>query len=562
MASTRRRRAGLPAIRVLRTCGALLLSVLALAAVPAVVSAHPLGNFTINHYSGLRVQSDRVLVDHVLDMAEIPAFQERQSIDTDGDSQVSPAEASAYESATCPRLADSLELSANGARLPLTVIATGLAFPPGQVGLVTLRLVCVYEARLAAPITAATDFTFRDSSYAERIGWREAYVEGDAVTIATSDASTRPVSARLTSYPKDLLAQPLDQRQVTFVAIPGGTALPPWRVDDASPIGATGVAAPGPSVVPGGSSAARTGGTVPGGIALPRELEDALSGSSAGLPILLLAVALAALVGAGHAVQPGHGKTIMAAYLVGTRGNTRHAVLLGLTVTLSHTLNVLVLAAIVTFAASLLPSDRVFAVLTLVSALMIVALGVYLVLDRVRVTRRRRRESAIEALAAQPHDHEDHGHEHPHGPAEEHAHEHPHGAGEQQVPTGWHSHGGTAHTHLPARPGQPLTWRTLVLLGIAGGLVPAPEAVFLLLGSIAAGRVAFGLVLIVSFGVGMAVVMTAIGLALVYARGMVERLPRVSGLGRLAQAVPLVTAVLVLGVGVTLTAQALQAARF
>jgi ABC-type nickel/cobalt efflux system permease component RcnA len=120
---------------------------------------------------------------------------------------------------------------------------------------------------------------------------------------------------------------------------------------------------------------------------------------------------------------------------------------------------------------------------------------------------------------------------------------------------GEHSHGGIRHTHLPPIDSA-LSWRALFSLGLAGGLIPSTSALLILLGSMAAGRPAFGLVLVVAFGLGMAVVMTTVGLAMILARGRLDRLPRRSVLGRLAGYAPLVASVAVLTVGVVLTWQA------
>src|SRR4029079_1699595 len=122
------------------------------------------------------------------------------------------------------------------------------------------------------------------------------------------------------------------------------------------------------------------------------------------------------------------------------------------------------------------------------------------------------------------------------------------------VPAGQHSHGGITHSHLPPA-GTTITWRSLFVLGLAGGLIPSTSALLILLGSIAAGRPAFGFVLVVAFGIGMALVMGGIGLALVLARGRLDRVDAGSPLGRASGFVPLAAAVLVFGLGLYLTVQ-------
>jgi ABC-type nickel/cobalt efflux system permease component RcnA len=246
--------------------------------------------------------------------------------------------------------------------------------------------------------------------------------------------------------------------------------------------------------------------------------------------VLMLSVLTAAALGAGHALTPGHGKTLMAAYLVGTRGTPAHALGLGLSVSLSHTVGILLLAAIVVGAADVLPPDLVVRAAPVVAAVSIVVIGGWMLLGEWR-----RRRSAAAA------------HEHAHAHGNDHAH------GHQPLE---HRHGGVRHSHAPAT-GSTISWRSLFVLGLAGGLIPSTSALLILLGSIAAGRPGFGFVLVVAFGLGMAAVMAGIGLAMVLARGRLDRLPPGTGLARAREAVPLMAAVLVFGVGLYLTAQAI-----
>jgi ABC-type nickel/cobalt efflux system permease component RcnA len=272
---------------------------------------------------------------------------------------------------------------------------------------------------------------------------------------------------------------------------------------------------------------------VPGG--LEADLPSIFRTSDLTPLVLLVSLLTAAALGAGHALTPGHGKTLMAAYLIGTRGTARHAVGLGLSVSLSHTAGILVLAAVVLGAADVLPPDLVVRAAPVVAALSIVAIGGWMLLGEWR-----RRRAAGAAARAHEHAHV-HGHEHEHDDALEHA------------------HGGIRHTHAPAH-GTTVTWRSLFALGLAGGLIPSTSALLILLGAIAAGRPAFGLVLVVAFGLGMAAVMGGIGVALVLARERLERLPTGRRLAGITTAVPLVAAVLVLGFGVWLTVGAIGAA--
>jgi ABC-type nickel/cobalt efflux system permease component RcnA len=515
---------------------------------PALALAHPLGNFTINHYAGIRVELNRVLLDVVIDAAEIPAFQESTRIDADKDGTISAAEARAERERACPLLAGSLRLAVAGTRLPLIAAQAGLSFPIGAAGLQTMRLVCVFSAALPAPLAAGTSVTFEDTSHAERAGWREIVVQGSGTTVRPGDLPVTSISDRLRSYPADLLAQPLDIRAVTFSVSPGGPLLPPLTVPDASPLpGAAPLYGTAPETAP--SPADPAAAAVPGGVTeLPAELAAALHARDLTPPLIALALLIALGLGALHAVTPGHGKTIMAAYLVGTRGSVAQAVGLGTTVAVSHTLGVLALGLLTVAASSVFPAERLFPILTMVSGALVVAIGGWLLLSLARQLRRRR---AAEREHAHAHAS---GLDHDHGLM--HTHEH------EQDGDGEHTHGGLRHSHLPpSGVGATLRWRGIFALGLAGGLVPSASALLLLLGAISVGRPAFGLLLIVAFGAGMALVLGGIGLLLVRARGHLERLPRLARDGRLATGVSLLAACVVFGFGLVITTQALGALR-
>ena len=500
---------------------ALLLALAALSIGPAAAFAHPLGNFTINHFAGIRIGSDRIALDVVIDRAEIPTFQERQRLDTDGDGTVGAAEIEAERQVACQALGHDLSLTLGGRAVQLIVSEAGLSFLPGAGGLATMRLVCEYGAELVKGAGAGTTVAFEDRSFGERIGWREIVVGGDGVTVSggTTSTSLEGVSKRLTAYPTSLLSQPRDDRSVTVATAAGGTSLAVWAAPDAAPL-ATGATSP----ATGGSAAAGSGtGAVPGGVA--PELAAIIDAGGLEPGVLLASLLVALVLGAAHALSPGHGKTIMAAYLVGTRGTARHALGLGLTVTISHTLGVLALAGVTLLAADVLPPDRLYPILQVASGGLVIAIGGRLLLARVRAVRGERAAS---------HSHED---AHARGEAHDHEHEHP-------------------HNHAP-QPGTALTWRSLFALGLSGGLVPSASALILLLGSIAAGHVAYGVVLVLVFGLGMAIVLGGVGLVLVRASRLVERLPRRWSVGRLAGAVQLATAGLVVILGLVLTSQAL-----
>jgi ABC-type nickel/cobalt efflux system permease component RcnA len=517
-----------------RVARALLLALGVLSIGPAAAFAHPLGNFTINHFAGIRISSDRIDLDVVIDRAEIPTFQERQRLDTNGDGTVAPAEIEAERQVACQALASDLWLTVGGRRAALAVAEAGLSFPPGAGGLSTMRLVCEYTAGVATGASTGTAVAFEDRSFAERIGWREIVMLGDRVTLSGPFAAIDPegVSKRLTVYPTDLLTQPLDERSASVTAASGGPALPGWTAPDAAALANAG------AIGTAGSSGSGVG-AVPGGVA--PELAAIIDAGGLEPGVLLASLLVALVLGAAHAVSPGHGKTIMAAYLVGTRGTARHAIGLGLTVTVSHTLGVLALAGVTLLAADVLPPDRLYPILQVASGALVIAIGGRLLVSRLR---------AVLAQRASAPEHQHH-HDTALGqdPGAPRPHVHSHGGRA-------HSHGGRAHSHAPAD-GASLSWRSLFALGLSGGLVPSASALILLLGSIAAGHVAYGVVLVLAFGIGMALVLGGVGLALVRASRLVERLPRRWSLGRLAGAVQLATAGLVVILGLVLTSQAL-----
>ena len=413
-------------------------------------------------------------------------------------------------------------------------------------------------------------------------------VVGSGVTATGSGVEAASVTGRLTAYPTGLAGAP-NVRSVSFEATPGGPTLPALDVPDADPIGpidvltatagSATVADQAPVGVPSTAAAPRSAPvapsvassvvssttTVPSG---ESSIPEVLRSAPATPLIALIALLTAGVLGAGHAVTPGHGKTLMAAYLVGTRGTPRHAVGLGLAVSVSHTLGILGLAAVVLAAESTLPPDLVVRVAPLVAAISIVLVGGWMLLTEVRRGVAARRMPRTRTPGARhDHDHADgHAHtdDHAHddGAAHEHGHEHPHpsaDAGHDHVADDGleHAHGGVRHRHVPPA-GSTISWRSLFVLGLAGGLVPSASALLILLATIAAGRPAWGVVLVAAFGLGMAAVMTGVGLAFVHARGLLERAPTRIRATRAVRLVPAGAAVLVLMVGVVLTTQALS----
>ncbi len=498
----------------MRRTAAVLVAAIGALLVPAVAFAHPLGNFTINHYAGLEVAPTEIRLDVVIDQAEIPAFQERLRLDSDEDGTVSDEEAGAARESECGALAPFLNLSVDGAAAGFELTAAGLSFPSGAGGLPTMRLACGFRAPVPDGFGGGRDVAFEDRSSPSRLGWREVVVTGNGVTVSGRDVLGASLSRRLTDYPADRLATPLAMDTVAFRAADGGPTVAPFVAPDALPIAGE---------VRAAASHAADAATVPGGAAV--EVPAVFGTAELSPGVLLAAILTAVALGAGHALTPGHGKTLVAAYLVGTRGTALHAAGLGLSVTVAHTFGILLLAALVVAAGAALPTELVVRWLPVVAASTIVGIGAWMLVGEVR----RRRAGHDHAI----------GHDHPHR----------HGDGPS------HHHAG--HAHGPA---SAITWRSLFALGLAGGIVPSTSALLILLGTIASGRPAFGVILVVAFGLGMAVVLAGLGLALVVARDRVERLTAGSRAEAVLAWMPVTAGAFVVVVGVWLTGQALLGA--
>jgi nickel/cobalt transporter (NicO) family protein len=490
---------------------------LVLARTPARAEAHPLGNFTVNQYSRLEVDRDTVRVRYIVDMAEIPAFQERQAMDGDGDGQVSDAEGAAYLAQQSPAFIAGLRLMVNDAPAALQIKNQRLSFPEGQGGLLTLRM----EFDLTATTAGATQpiaIDYRDGNFAERIGWREIVVRpGDGVALSNTTAPVQDQSDELRNYPQDMLTSPLNVREAR--------------------VGAT-LAATSSSAVTASASAAN-----PASVRVPDQFANLIASKELTPATIALALLLALLLGAGHALTPGHGKTIVAAYLVGARGTAKHAIFLGITTTITHTAGVFAIGFVTLWISNYILPEQLYPWLEFISGVLVIGIG--LVLFRGRLTSFLRRRTNDERRTTNDDHVHDHSHDHDHDHAHSHDHAHAHS----------HDHGPGGHSHMPpGADGGPVTWRGLLALGISGGLLPCPSALVVLLSAIALHRVAFGMLLIVAFSIGLAGVLTGIGLLLVYARRLFERFPTD---GRLLQALPIASAAFVTLAGVVIAAGAL-----
>ncbi|MFI5026990.1 MAG: nickel/cobalt transporter [Solirubrobacterales bacterium] len=460
---------------------------------PGVVSAHPLGNFTVNHLSQVRISQGSVEVHYILDQAEIPTFQETQRFDRNGDGAITGPEREPLLQQKLAEIAPDLRLTVDG-----RVVATGsaraatLAFPPGQGGLSLTR---VETSFVAAIPPGAHRIQLHDDTYGDRVGWKAIEIlPGEGTDVRSSVPASDPTGG-LRAYPVDLLQSPPDQHQASFAVSEGSGRL---------------TAPDGQDVGPVTTDRAQDG------------FAGALtSGNDHGLLILLL-LGSAFLWGALHALSPGHGKTMVAGYLVGSRGRPKDAALLGLTVTITHTSAVFALG-LITLAASayVLPED-LYPWLGVTSGAMVIAIGLWAICTRLRRWRAMRAEH-------------DHGHHHP------------------------HAHGGNSHSHSNAAPGAPITTRSLIALGVSGGIVPCPSALVVLVAAISQHRLGLGLVLILAFSIGLAATLTAVGLAVLHGGRLIQRLRperRLFG-SRVAGVLPALSATLIVVAGTLITLRAI-----
>jgi nickel/cobalt transporter (NicO) family protein len=432
---------------------AALIALVALAA-PASSSAHPLGNFTINRFASVELSGRDVFVHYVLDLAEIPTVQEGDRVRAAG----FPAEVAA-----------GLYLELDGRRARLVTLDHEAVQRPGAAGLPTLRFEAVY--RVVDP-GSAESIVFHDANFAERVGWKEIVVTArDGARLVTSDVPAESTSHELLAYPQDLLRSPVDVEAASAKFVPGD--------------------APGmPATFTGSAAPEHASGS----------FESLIQRGDLSVGVVLVSLLIAAFWGAAHALSPGHGKAMVAAYLVGSRGTPRHALLLGLTVTVTHTAGVFGLGLVTLGLSELIVPERLYPWLNLVSALLVVGVGVSVL--RARLRRRR-------------------------------AHHHHH-----------HHH----HHH------EERSLRDLLAVGISGGLLPCPTALVVLLAAISLHRVGYGLVLILAFSVGLAGAMTAVGLAAVSAK----RFLRTSSFdGPIVRTLPAASALLILVLGLAMTVRSI-----
>ena len=553
---------GTPLHLAARLCLALIACALCLL-VARVGYAHPLGNYSINQYLMLDLRGERLEIYYLLDLAEIPSFSELDLIDPNFDSEVSEQEVDNYLDAKVPELIENIEFNRSGEPVSLKTEDRRLALTEGSGAMIVINvLVKLAPESFAWPVGGELlDVEIVSTNYQDAAGIRECKVLLDGRFVDRTKSLGKEILKYQTLVFQDENDNPVFQdfdaqfllrlgpgtgraiAEANRTPLFGWTATARTARDSGDTLMAsafskvysdlTGVSDTSESVsttVP--SEAARTeakpvGPTPPPRAAQPQpvlkrvEQPDepapseivqpygrpdkgaagplfgrisALVRTEALTPAMFVAgLALAMVFGMAHARSPGHGKTIVAAYLIGERGTIWNAVVLGLVVTVTHTWSVFLLGLVTLSASERISEERFSFWLGLVSGVVIMAIGIALFL-------RRYSTYLLARHAAAP------GHSHDHGDG--HSHDHHHG-----------------HTHvIDSKGGPPPSYWSILGLGISGGIVPCPTALIVLLLAIRFGRLGYGMCLILSFSLGLALVLIALGIVVVRASGAVRRL--------------------------------------
>ena len=589
----------------------------------SIVQAHPMGNFSVNHYARIEVGQPSTNVLFVLDLAELPSFELMQRWGLKAQSSHAELERKAIAEARV--WSRQLQFTANGKRITPVFERGEFMMTDGAGGLPVMRI----SSHLKLAAEPGT-LEYADKTYPDRTaGWKEVVVVArGAAALGKSSAGSTERSGGLAAYPQDPAVSP-PQDLTASVEWKGAPGAVPVTVSNAvkpleQPVAPAASVAVAPTLaIP---PTAKTGATVaePNAMGQVRRgdfLSQTLQGKEIGWGLGLICVAVSFWFGALHALEPGHGKTMVAAYLVGERGTPRHAILLGGMVTFTHTVSVFILGLLTMFLSQYIMPDVISKWLGVISGLTIVWIGGLLLYRRARSlsgvvghshghshshdhghAHVHGADGKAHLHAAEPHSHShdgvhfhthesaavvqthshgdghshthepssavahthshDGGHTHSHEPSavahthshEKSAHSHSHDHGHE------HSHGGLTHTHdghthSHVVEGE-ISMKSLIALGASGGLVPCPSALVLLLAAVSVGRTGFGLLLLISFSLGLALVLMATGLAVLYAkRFFPERKDRTSH--PFFRIMPVISAAVILLIGVVLTGNAL-----
>ena len=572
----------------MRRCATLaLISIGVTVAGSGAAFAHPLGNFTTNAALRVTVLPTGIRGLYVVDLAEIPALKVRQSLNA-ATSEVPSDVAKRWSISECTKRAEGISLLVDGASARFALASSSASFSPGQAGLYTARLTC----ELSSPKFAVgtTSVEVNDTNFADRLGWREttAIAEGGA-GIDTTLPTVSP-SALLTNYPANGVSAGMNVRGGVIRLVSGASAKP------------AGSATISRNEEP---AIGKVGRFDRGNSGITKRFQDLVARDNLSPLFTLAALLLATVLGGFHAMAPGHGKSMMAAYVLSRRGDRRELLTIGGTVALTHTIGVLLLGALF-LAGNSVSAGKTLQWTEVASGILVIGVGAGLLRDRMRAYRNGTpgassflRERGLTAAGANDHDHphphgahdhaahDDHGHDHGN---HAHPHAHPHPSGELRrhrsrvrfphmfggrrarleqarldpnlVVTS-HAHGGLAHTHVLPAPGAMVSRRQLLSMGLAGGLVPSPSALVVLLGAVALGRAWFGVLLVVAYGIGLALTLMGAGMLLAFFESRLRTWTTKSGRGALVLGpavaiLPVFSAFVLVGGGTLLVARALS----
>jgi nickel/cobalt transporter (NicO) family protein len=482
------------------------------------LSAHPMGNFSVSHYARIELSGSGAEIRYVLDLAEIPSFQLLQQWGLNADSPRPLLDAKAEAQAR--EWVRNLGLACDGRSVSPRFEGATLAITPGAGGAPVMRITSTLKLAVAAG-----SLTYADRNFPDRAGWKEVVIAagpGASIERASQDGADR--SQALTAYPADPTVAPPQDLKASVEWIAASPEVTK-EAEKAQPKIVPVVPAPAPvratSPVPPQPSA-------PGTVVRGDFLSHLLHRGDIGFGLILLGMAVAFGLGCMHALSPGHGKTIVAAYLVGSRGTFKHAIFLGGMVTFTHTISVFFLGLTTLFLSQYVLPEKIFPVLGAISGLSIVWIGGMMLYKRARRLRGAGSQPARDSqsrLDTAHHHHHDHAHHHD------------------------HEHGPHTHTHVPE---GDITLGSLIALGASGGLVPCPSALVLLLSSIALGRVGLGLLLLIAFSSGLAIVLMGIGVLVLYAKHFLPDSQKTAAHPAF-KIIPVVSAALIVCIGLLMT---------
>lgn len=531
-----------------------------------LLTAHPLGNFSINHYMRFEAGERGVEMRYVVDLAEIPTFELLRDWGLERESARADMDRKASEQAR--QWIRNLALKVDGRPVQPTLESTSVVFADGAGNLPIARI----TAALRIDETSG-HLEYEDHNYEGRAGWKEIVIAANHAQLKNPSQGDRDRSQALTAYPPDPMTAPPQDLRAAFEFAADAPVIaeksPGKRAAAAGiqlPVPAPGAtqfekpvirSIPQPASKPALPSSAATAQNAPAGSVIRNDfLSRTLHSKNIPLNILLAALIVAFGLGGAHALTPGHGKTIVAAYLVGSRGTMKHAAFLGLMVTATHTITVFALGLATLFLFRFVVPEKITEVLGVISGLSIAVIGAGMLWKRLKSSRARHSHPHHPHSHDHGHSHDHphphtHGHDHSHAQdaAHDHAHGHSHAHGHDHNHGHAHDHGPGGHTHMPE---GDLSWASLTTLAVSGGLVPCESALVLLLGAIALGRVGLGLLLLISFSLGLAGVLMAIGALVLYTKRALPERAR-TGRGPFMRWMPIASAGVVVLLGMIMT---------